>query len=292
MSLADDIKAITEAQKAAVTGVPTAPAPVSSSGTIAETIAKVTQQTKQTVIPTSGVTADGKAYPTIRQGDGINSATLRPAVARWQQIIGVSADGKFGPMTASATKKWQASRGLVADGIVGPKSWSAALSKPVSVPVSSATDLSASLSPGESIGDFVKRTVEAQKAAVTGVPTPSKNETIAQTIARVTQQTKQAVLKKPAIDTQKIPAKLPTKIIQGPAVSKSPLPKKVPPPPPPPPKARVRDRVVKTAKVAEAGMASSWRTLPLWGKVLMVLTSVGAVAGLAVVQTKAVHGKK
>ncbi|MBI2631331.1 peptidoglycan-binding protein, partial [Candidatus Nomurabacteria bacterium] len=37
-----------------------------------------------------------------------------------QGIIGVTADGKFGPMTLAAVKVWQASHGLVADGIVGP----------------------------------------------------------------------------------------------------------------------------------------------------------------------------
>jgi len=50
-----------------------------------------------------------------------------PAVIKWQQIVGVKADGIFGPNTQAATKAWQASRGLVADGIVGPKTWAAAM---------------------------------------------------------------------------------------------------------------------------------------------------------------------
>lgn len=36
-----------------------------------------------------------------------------------QEIVGVPADGHFGPATAEAVKKWQAANGLSADGIVG-----------------------------------------------------------------------------------------------------------------------------------------------------------------------------
>ena len=36
-----------------------------------------------------------------------------------QEIVGVKADGHFGPGTEAAVKKWQAANGLVADGIVG-----------------------------------------------------------------------------------------------------------------------------------------------------------------------------
>lgn len=47
-------------------------------------------------------------------------------VKRWQEEIGVRADGNFGPITEDVTKSWQAEHGLVADGIVGPQSWAAA----------------------------------------------------------------------------------------------------------------------------------------------------------------------
>ena len=36
-----------------------------------------------------------------------------------QEIVGVTADGDFGPATEAAVKKWQASNGLTADGLVG-----------------------------------------------------------------------------------------------------------------------------------------------------------------------------
>lgn len=58
--------------------------------------------------------------PTIKRG------SKGPAVADWQRVIGVTADGDFGPNTESKTKTWQAARGLTADGIVGPKTWAAA----------------------------------------------------------------------------------------------------------------------------------------------------------------------
>lgn len=48
-------------------------------------------------------------------------------VKKWQAIVGVKADGKFGPQTRIATVGFQRSHGLTADGIVGPKTWTAAL---------------------------------------------------------------------------------------------------------------------------------------------------------------------
>lgn len=57
---------------------------------------------------------------TIKQG------STGPDVIAWQNIIGVKADGKFGPQTAAATKAWQKAHGLTPDGIVGPLTWAAA----------------------------------------------------------------------------------------------------------------------------------------------------------------------
>ncbi len=62
------------------------------------------------------------------------------AVKEWQRVIGVSADGKFGPGTDTATRAWQRARGLTADGVVGAGTWgkaqtesAAAMARPTSV---------------------------------------------------------------------------------------------------------------------------------------------------------------
>lgn len=60
------------------------------------------------------------ANPTLRQG------SKGAAVSKWQAIIGVKADGNFGPGTKSATATWQKSHGLTPDGVVGAASWAAA----------------------------------------------------------------------------------------------------------------------------------------------------------------------
>jgi peptidoglycan hydrolase-like protein with peptidoglycan-binding domain len=52
-------------------------------------------------------------------------------VSTWQGIIGVKADGIFGPITDSVTRTWQREHGLVADGIVGPKTWAESMNYPV-----------------------------------------------------------------------------------------------------------------------------------------------------------------
>ncbi len=49
------------------------------------------------------------------------------AVKKWQAIIHVPMDGKFGYATESATRIWQKHFHLVPDGIVGPLTWSKAL---------------------------------------------------------------------------------------------------------------------------------------------------------------------
>jgi peptidoglycan hydrolase-like protein with peptidoglycan-binding domain len=64
--------------------------------------------------------AGGGAPPVIRKG------SRGAAVTKWQQIVGVTADGNFGSGTETATKTWQARHGITADGIVGAQSWTAA----------------------------------------------------------------------------------------------------------------------------------------------------------------------
>lgn len=69
---------------------------------------------------------DPKSMATIRQGSSGD------AVVQWQKILGITADGKFGPNTAAATIAFQKSKGLTPDGIVGPATWTAGLVQVVS----------------------------------------------------------------------------------------------------------------------------------------------------------------
>lgn len=50
-------------------------------------------------------------------------------VRRWQTILGITADGVFGPKTRDATIDWQREHKLVPDGVVGPLSWALTLGK-------------------------------------------------------------------------------------------------------------------------------------------------------------------
>lgn len=44
-------------------------------------------------------------------------------VKQIQKVVGVTADGDFGPKTEAAVKEWQKKNGLTADGLVGAKTW-------------------------------------------------------------------------------------------------------------------------------------------------------------------------
>lgn len=79
-------------------------------------------------------------------------------VATWQKIIGVTADGAFGPQTESATRAWQSAHGLTPDGVVGPMTWSAAQGV---TPKPSSSGVAVPAFPG-----FVKLSSSDQKAFV------------------------------------------------------------------------------------------------------------------------------
>jgi peptidoglycan hydrolase-like protein with peptidoglycan-binding domain len=48
-------------------------------------------------------------------------------VARIQRLLGIPADGIFGPQTAAAVRAFQSAHHLQVDGIVGPQTWTALL---------------------------------------------------------------------------------------------------------------------------------------------------------------------
>ncbi len=80
-----------------------------------------------------------KASPPLASGSlslpqGVSYSTLQfgmsgQDVKVWQNVIGATIDGVFGPSTRSSTRRWQASHGLIDDGVVGPLTWSKALGK-------------------------------------------------------------------------------------------------------------------------------------------------------------------
>ena len=87
----------------------------------AQHFAKVLGGVKPGDVKTGG--GGGSTYREVKYGDMLRLYTKGAPVKEWQKVVGVKADGYFGPSTASATKKWQKANGLAADGIVGPKTW-------------------------------------------------------------------------------------------------------------------------------------------------------------------------
>lgn len=56
-------------------------------------------------------------------GSGRDDAPYRPGLAEAQLVLGVAADGYYGPDTAAAAAYWQAGHGLESDGLIGPLTW-------------------------------------------------------------------------------------------------------------------------------------------------------------------------
>lgn len=56
-------------------------------------------------------------------GSGRNDEPYRDGLRRCQRMMGVEADGYYGPVTAAAVRNWQASHQLSVDGLIGPDTW-------------------------------------------------------------------------------------------------------------------------------------------------------------------------
>jgi peptidoglycan hydrolase-like protein with peptidoglycan-binding domain len=93
---------------------------------------------------------DDAKRPTLRRG------ARGPFVKQMQKLLGVAADGVFGPNTEAALRAFQRTHKLVPDGIAGPKSW-AALAAPAgagapaaaAVPARTASPAAAGLPPAD-----------------------------------------------------------------------------------------------------------------------------------------------
>lgn len=53
----------------------------------------------------------------------LQRGSMGPAVGDWQQYLGITVDGEFGPDTEKAVKDWQTFFQIEADGVIGPESW-------------------------------------------------------------------------------------------------------------------------------------------------------------------------
>jgi len=69
--------------------------------------------------PVAEATSESAATATLKKG------SKGDLVKKMQAVLGLTADGDFGPGTEAALKKWQASKGLTADGVAGPKTLAA-----------------------------------------------------------------------------------------------------------------------------------------------------------------------
>jgi peptidoglycan hydrolase-like protein with peptidoglycan-binding domain len=75
----------------------------------------------------NGLVVDGIAGPDTFTKMGLlelvllSRGTSGETVKKLQTMLGITADGKFGPGTEKALKEWQAKNGLVADGMAGPR---------------------------------------------------------------------------------------------------------------------------------------------------------------------------
>ena len=76
---------------------------------------------------TPSVTTGKKRYSVNTTMPIIKKGSIGKAVKIWQIIIGVEADGEFGPITDTATRQFQKAYKLEVDGEVGSKTWGAGL---------------------------------------------------------------------------------------------------------------------------------------------------------------------
>jgi peptidoglycan hydrolase-like protein with peptidoglycan-binding domain len=85
-----------------------------------EMVSGMTTEQMQGKAPTIAASKQARDVLFLQKG------STGPNVVKWQKIIGVKADGKFGAGTGAATKKWRVARGLTAVEYVDRDAWKAA----------------------------------------------------------------------------------------------------------------------------------------------------------------------
>jgi cell wall-associated NlpC family hydrolase len=69
--------------------------------------------------------AAGKTRTRVHPRRILRAGASGPEVVHLQRLLGVHADGSFGPSTLQAVRRFQAAHGLLVDGQVGPHTWAA-----------------------------------------------------------------------------------------------------------------------------------------------------------------------
>lgn len=84
--------------------------------------------------PAYGLVRSGELEPDTAAGGGgsvpggrpvLRQGSTGPAVRTLQELLGVTVDGDFGPLTDRAVRDFQQANGLTVDGVVGPATWAA-----------------------------------------------------------------------------------------------------------------------------------------------------------------------
>lgn len=94
-------------------------APTTQADTMADLQAQIAALMAQ-IAALTGNTTTTNCVATYNHTVTLRAGSTGSQVMAMQAVIGATADGKFGPMTATKLKAFQASKGLVADGIAGP----------------------------------------------------------------------------------------------------------------------------------------------------------------------------
>ena len=89
---------------------------------------------------------DATSYPTLREG------ASGPDVQLAQKVIGVTADGAFGPATKSALRTWQGKNGVAVTGVLDEATWDAMVSNG-DIPARGAA------TPGGALDKYLKTTI-------------------------------------------------------------------------------------------------------------------------------------